>query len=370
MGLFDFLKKKNNKQAVKAQSEPIGKVAPTVPKDQKKYYKADDYYTTKVHEGTVFEKSVITFEQRKKTCIPSERGLYVAEILLLEYCAYGDYPKPKDGYPGFWWFQYGIRDVATALKSLEDRGFIQFGSPKDAVVGWKVADLKEFLQKFDAPTTGKKDDLVARVQKTVSDDALFEMGVEPKYKLTELGKSELEENAYVPYMHKHPNTTTEDDRFGKPFNVWSINKVLGCGDKSNWKLVVDRMESEMQKEREKHNGQFMKELEKIDPKGYDMIKAQDDQLNLIMNAEAKYGADKDIDFIIAFWEQLWTDGGLIFEGSHWHFRLADLYISQKRYDDAIAFCKHIKKKKKNYSDKADSYIQRIEEKKNKATKRK
>lgn len=367
MGLFDFLKKKKKTQAV---SEPISEVTTTVAGVRKRHHHEDEYYTTKVHEGTVFERSVITFEQRKKTCIPSERGLYVAEILLLEYCTYGNYPEPKNEYPSFWWFQYGIRDVTAALKSLEDRGFIRFGLPKDAVAGWKVTELKELLQKYDLPTTGKKVDLVTRVQETVPDNVLLKMGVEPKYMLTELGKNELEDNAYVPYMHKRPNTTTEDDRFGKQFNVWSINKALGRESKSNWKLVVDRMESEIQKEREKHNDQLMEELKKIDPKGYDMIKAQDDQLKLIMNAEAKYEADKDIDFIIAFWEQLWANGGLVFEGSHWHFRLADLYISQKRYDDAIAFCKRIKKIKKNYSDKADRYIQRIEEKKNKATMRK
>lgn len=138
MGLFDSFKKKAG-NSVDQKPNVL-----TVPESEKKYYQPDGYYTAKIYEGTPFEKTVITFDERKKTSIPSERGLYVAEILLLEYCSYGKYPAPSNGYPGFWWFEYGIRDVAAALKSLELRGFIKYGSPYDTLTGWKVADLKIF----------------------------------------------------------------------------------------------------------------------------------------------------------------------------------------------------------------------------------
>ncbi len=120
MGLFDLFKKKD-----KADVAP--KVTPvkiSIPESEKKFYQPDSYYTDVVAEGTAFERRVITFEERKKTAIPSKRGLYPAEILLLEYCSKGTYPGPQNGYPGFWWFAYGIRDVGAALKSLEDRGYL------------------------------------------------------------------------------------------------------------------------------------------------------------------------------------------------------------------------------------------------------
>lgn len=48
------------------------------------------------------------------------------------------------------------------------------------------------------------------------------------------------------------------------------------------------------------------------------------------------------------------------------FRLPDLYIKAKRYDDAIAIVQKIKKTKGScYSNKANSYITRIEERKTK-----
>ena len=71
--------------------------------------------------------------------------------------------------------------------------------------------------KHGESTTGKKAELVARVSDTISEETLLSAGVRPKYRLTETGAQELSENAYVPYMHKAPNKTTEDTTF----NVYS-----------------------------------------------------------------------------------------------------------------------------------------------------
>ena len=340
----------------------------TIPESEKKYYQPDSYYTEKTHEGTVFEQEVITFEKRKSTCIPSRNRLYVAEILLLEYCLYGTYPGPKNGYPGFWWFKYGIRDVGEMLRSLEERGYIQFASAKDLVSKLTITQLKEILFRHDLSTSGKKADLVERVVFNVNEENLLGQGIERKYELTDAGKQELEENAYVPFMHKHPHTTTEDDRFGPAFNVWSINKKLGSGDKSNWRDVVDREEKKRDDYTERENKALMVDLKKIDPEGYETLKGQDDQLAAIQKAEAKYESDMDFDALITFWENIWANGGLKFEGSHWYFRLPDLYIEAKRFDDALVIVQRIKKTKKNYTDKADSYITKIEERKTKAQK--
>jgi hypothetical protein len=366
MGLFNIFKKKGTEPAEKKVAT-APQTAPSVPDSEKKYYQPDEYYTTKAHEGTVFEKTVVTFEERKKTCIPSERGLYVAEILLLEYCSYGKYPGPANGYPGFWWFEYGIRDVAAALKSLEERGYIRLGSPKSALAGLKVEELKRLLKQFNAATTGKKAELVERLKETVTDEALLAAGLESKYELTELGQAELSDNAYVPYMHKHPHKTTEDERFGTMFNVWSINKRLGRGDKANWREVVDQIDAQIEKETADRNSESMERLRTLNPELYEELKTQNEQLATINEAEERYNADGDIERLLAFWEETWNSGGLSFEGSRWHFRLADLYIKQKRYDDAVAYCKMIRKKKPNYADKADGYIQRIEKMKAKTT---
>ena len=367
MGLFDFLRKKDDTRA-KEKTAAITKS--TVSQNEKKCYQDDSYYTSKVYEGTAFEKTVITFEERKKTAIPSRRGLYPAQILLLEYCSYGTYPGPKNGYPGFWWFEYGIRNLGAALKELETSGFIVMGALGDAIDSLRVQELKDILSSHGESVTGKKDILVECVKKVATDKELSDAGVVAKYHLTDIGRMELEENAYVPYMHKHPHKTSEDSRFGMTFNVWSINRILGPGDKSNWKAIVDAQEQKMNKETDDRNAMFMKELKRINPEEYELLKEQDQQIVACREAQTKYDEDHDLDHYIGFWEHLWNNGGLKFEGSGWSFKLADLYIKSGRFDDALDFVKMIKKEKPAYSGKADSYITRITAMREKSLKRK
>ncbi len=314
MGLFDIFKKKTKQKTLAPTAqETLLKQTATITESEKQYYQPDSYYKAKSHEGTPFESEVISFEQRKKTSIPSNNGLYVPEILMLHFCK--KYPNPKSGYPGYWWYKYGIRDVGSVYESLVERGFLTINNK-----------------------TGK-------------------------YELTNLGKSELEENAYVPYMHSHSKYTT--------FTVWDLNQLLGTGDKSNYVEIIEKKHSEINNRNEESNKTFMKELKVIDPEGYRLLKSQDKQIKAVQAADEKYAADNDLDWIINFWEEIWKDGDPKFEGSGWMFRLPDLYIKAKRYDDAIAIVQKIKKTKGSYySNKANSYITRIEERKTKEATRK
>lgn len=95
------------------------------------------------------------------------------------------------------------------------------------------------------------------------------------------------------------------------------------------------------------------------------LKDQDEQIAAVQAADAKYKTDKNIDEYIEFWEKVWSEGGLKFNGIKWTFMLADLYIKAKRYEDALSFVKKIQAEKPNYSDKANQYIKKIEKKLNK-----
>ncbi|MCI7528357.1 MAG: SAP domain-containing protein [Oscillospiraceae bacterium] len=356
MGLLDLFKKKS------AKSKDLSE---TIPEKEKKYYQPDSYYTDVAFEGTQFEKKVITFEERKKTAIPSDNGLYPAEILLLEYCTYGTYPNPKSGYPGFWWFEYGIRDVGAVLKTLSNRGFVEKSSVRESLSSFTLTQLKKLLVAKNQPISGRKADLIFRIVDCYSDDELLSNGLELKYKLTEKGQKELEENAYVPYVHKSPRKTIEGSPFGKPFNVWSINKALGMGNKSNWKQIIEEYEKAIEKESEERNTVFMENLKKIDFEGYQELEAQNKQLAEVQEARRKYDESNDLTTYIIFWEKLWATGGLLFKGSKWLFELPDLYIQAKRFDDAEQLVKRIKRTKSDYSEKADYYLKKIEKQKNK-----
>lgn len=209
MGIFDFLKKSS--QAPSSDSENIGgKTAKlktelwadssTIAADEHKYYQSDEYYALITHKGTPFERKVITYEERKKCSLPTSSGLYVAEVLLLEYCSYGKYPKPSSGYPGFWWFKYGIRDVGHALKSLEKRGFLQWCPLEQRLSVLKTDELKQLLASEGLPTSGKKANLIDRIITGIpgADQKLPETS--KKHSLTPLGQTELQDKRLYSFI--------------------------------------------------------------------------------------------------------------------------------------------------------------------------
>lgn len=177
---------------------------PPIPDEEKQFYQPDDYYT----ETDLAGNSVVPFEQRKSGW-KSKNGLYPAEILLLYYCSKGQYPRPAKGYPAFWWFEYGIRNVSYILGTLENRGFIRYGSLADSAGALTAAQLKQLLKGAGVSATGKKEELVEQVKATVSDDALWAAGLRPKYQLTELGARELKENPQIAEMRKRNSIEKE-----------------------------------------------------------------------------------------------------------------------------------------------------------------
>lgn len=247
MGLFDIFKSKKTIGVSDGISHAVSNSkdfadSSSISPDERPYYQPDDYYTFYSYPGTEMATRVITFEERKKTAYPSARGLYVAEIMLLECCSQGKYPKPKGGYPGLWWFKYGIRDVGHALESLKARGFLQWAPKVKSLGTLKVDELKQLLINEGLSTVGKKADLVSRIAAEIPDERLVIPDYEPKYELTDLGKAELDDNGYVPYMHRHNHLTTEDNRFGETFTVWDINKLFPDGNATNWRRVVGDIE--------------------------------------------------------------------------------------------------------------------------------
>ena len=210
--------------------------------DERPFYQPDEYYTLYSYPGTHMAKKVITFDERKFTTYPSSRGLFVAEIMLLYYCQQGKYPKPKSGYPGFWWFEYGIRDVGHALQSLEQRGFIRWGSKYSCLQDLKIDNLKEILREHGLPVAGNKAVLIDTIKSQVQEKDLYIPNYVPRYELTEIGQLELEQNGYVPYIHKHTHATVEGFPTNETFTVWDINKLFPDGNATDWRRIVGEIE--------------------------------------------------------------------------------------------------------------------------------
>ncbi len=96
-----------------------------VRKDELSHYHKDlTYYTFGSLEPS---ERVILYEEHIKTVKPTEEGLYPPEIVMLHFCDTTTKYPAKEGqiYPAYWWFDYGIVDVDSFLRSLESRGFIK-----------------------------------------------------------------------------------------------------------------------------------------------------------------------------------------------------------------------------------------------------
>lgn len=346
---------------------------PPIPESEKRFYQLDDYYT----DTNLAGNRVVRFEQRKSSW-KSKNGLYPAEILLLHYCSLGQYPRPAKGYPAFWWFEYGIRNVSYILETLENRGFVEYGSLSDSVKALTAAQLKQLLKDAGESTAGKKADLVERVKSTVPNDALKAVGLEPKYHLTQAGEIELSENSYVVNVHSSSDKTTSDSRYGITYNLDSVASEIANDPELSWDEAASTRKQKREKffanQKEQHNT-FLEEMKARNPAWYSEMKklnaslaAQDRQLKKVQDAEARYKITGDLEWYIDFWESLWANGGLVFRGDKWWFTLPDLYFKQKRFDDVIAFCEMAKARDNDVYEKADRYIQRAQERKEKQKK--
>ncbi len=160
-------------------------------------------------------EEIVPVEKRVQNAIASKHRLYPHEVLILDYSR--AYYTEGNSFPGFWWYRYGVQDVDICLRSLFDRGFLKVGDLQSAVALENATVLKEELKKHGLKVNGKKDELVQRLIAEVPQDELNSRFAKRTYQLTELGKQTIEEEGYVPYIHRH---ALED------LDIWSLNRII------------------------------------------------------------------------------------------------------------------------------------------------
>ena len=83
----------------------------------------DDYYKIDPFAGTPFSRPVVVYDDAIKKSWKTPSGLYPPEIVAIYFC--NIHPNPKTGYPAWYWFRYGIRDVEDFQRKLESKGLIE-----------------------------------------------------------------------------------------------------------------------------------------------------------------------------------------------------------------------------------------------------
>lgn len=187
MGLFGFLKKKITPPQSGQNRKAKTKVTASV---------------SIVDHSDDFESQIVPIEKRVKQLKPVAEGLYVHEILLLSYAE--KYHLSGDDYPGFWWWNYGIKDVHGMLNSLLARGFLREGDDAATLKACTATELKDFLKSQGLKVSGKKDELVNRILVEASSAAVRSAFPSRTYALTERGRKVLDANSAIIEAHKDP----------------------------------------------------------------------------------------------------------------------------------------------------------------------
>jgi hypothetical protein len=229
---------------------------------------------------------------------------------------------------------------------------------QDALAELDDDSLKFLLRETGHPDTGMREDMLKRAQMLIPPEKITEYGCKTKYKLTQKGEQELENNAYVPFMDSYPYCNSIALPGIPPFDIWTVNLDVFKNPNFDWKkkaeehsaLITPDFATELQKAKEAQQHQTVT----------DIIHKENEQRQQCIEALRKYQKDHDIDAYIAFWEDLWENTGLLFVDSKWLFVLPDLYIEQKRYEDALKFCQIYERVYKDYDFKFDYYIHRIQ----------
>ncbi len=189
--------------------------------NEKAISRANANISISVHEPTPEElrqqqyDTVREIKKLRDASFPSKNGLRPHEILMLSYAP--KFHVGQKNFQQFWYYKYAVSNPNELLESLVSKGFIRKCSAVESLGNLKVPELKAILSESGLKATGKKPDLILRITNEVAPDAIERNVNCRNYALTELGKTELQENEYVIYMHGY--------RYSN-ISVWTINKAM------------------------------------------------------------------------------------------------------------------------------------------------
>lgn len=168
---------------------------------------------------------------------PEERALLneLGKAQLLYWCDMQSYPVAS--YPVYFSDRYFIKNAAEIHKSWIDFGIL--APPKiDEILKYKtVVELKEILRKNNLKVSGKKSELIDRIieNNAFSVDAHNENN-DPKYAITEAGRSILKNNKPWLYYHRMKNRDVIPLKFYKETweHLQSIWQFVPSGLDISW----------------------------------------------------------------------------------------------------------------------------------------
>lgn len=127
----------------------------------------------------------------------------VQDLVLLSLA--NDYKVAETKYPDYLRSRYGIGFPNERFQKLEKDGLIRPSTSIETLPHLKATELKAIATNLGLKTSGKKEELCARITENATEEVLNNDIPERFWTLTEKGKALLEENKHISfYMEKHP----------------------------------------------------------------------------------------------------------------------------------------------------------------------
>ena len=121
-------------------------------------------------------------------------------IFLNMHSKPASFPAKPDEYPRYVSYKLGIHDPVKKFNELLSSGLLELADKADVLNTYKMAELKELLQKNGLPTNGKKADLIERMMSSPN----IEIDLPEKYVVSANGKVYIENNTDMLTLFNNP----------------------------------------------------------------------------------------------------------------------------------------------------------------------
>ena len=139
--------------------------------------------------------------------VPSSKGLYFHELIMLKYIGYGSYYSNTKNFPSMWVYQMGVLYPDALIDSLVKRGFVDVDTLYNTISSNKEIVL-QLLDRKGLTSRKSCDENVNLIYEKYSEKELLELVPFRKYILSPNGVKALQEyadcDAFTPYSRKNP----------------------------------------------------------------------------------------------------------------------------------------------------------------------
>ncbi len=156
----------------------------------------------KKEEPKLTIRAEIVTDQREEAP-PKKVDVFFQDLVLLSVAE--NYMVGEKKYPEYFRSRFGIGFPNERFQKLEKDGFIRQSTAIESLLHLKATDLKVIASQLGLKTSGKKEELLARIAENTREEDLAGSVPERYWIVTGKGREVLEENEYISfYMDKHP----------------------------------------------------------------------------------------------------------------------------------------------------------------------